>query len=334
MTQLSLLARLRRLPLGAALACAALIPVGVAHAAWPADKPLRVIVPFGAGSSPDQVARVVGDKVGSILQQTVVVENRPGASGNIGTNAIAKADPDGYTFGVSITGPMVNNTVLFNDLPYDPFRDLAPLTLGVHQPNVLVVPATSDIQTIDDLLKALKDNPDRYNFPSPGAGTVSHLAVELMLQQLGSQAVHVPYPSSPAALTSVIGGDTQFAALPPIAVMPMVRDGRLRALAVTSSERSPLLPEIPTLAEVGVPGIEGSAWIGFVVSSQVPADIRQRLADALVQSLKDPEVVQKLANSHMQAVGNSPDAFRAYMDDELTRWGPLIRSLGITSNKN
>src|SRR5690606_23022443 len=145
-------------------------------------------------------------------------------------------------------------------------------------------------QSIDDLIKALKENPDKYNFPSPGAGTVSHLAVELLLKQLGSSAVHVPYPSSPAALTSVISGDTQFAALPPIAVMPMVRDGRLRALAVTSSERSPLLPEIPTLAEVGVPGIEGSAWIGFVISSKVPADIQAKLADALIQALKDPGV--------------------------------------------
>lgn len=334
MSTSSLGASLRRLPLRAALACAAMLPLGLAHAAWPADKPLRLIVPFGAGSSPDQVARVVGERAGSLLDQTIVVENRPGASGNIGTNLIAKADPDGYTFGVSITGPMVNNTVLFDDLPYDPFTDIAPLTLGVHQPNVLVVPASSDIKSIDDLLKALKDNPDKFNFPSPGAGTVSHLAVELMLKQLDSSAVHVPYPSSPAALTSVISGDTQFAALPPIAVMPMVADGRLRALAVTSSERSPLLPEIPTLAEVGVPGIEGSAWIGFVISSKVPADIQAKLADALIQALKDPGVVQKLANSHMQAVGNTPAEFRAYMDDELKRWGPLIRDLGITNNKN
>lgn len=334
MTTYSLLARLRRLPLQAAAVCVAMAPLGLAHAAWPADKPLRLVVPFGAGSSPDQVARVVGERAGALLDQTIVVENRPGASGNIGTHAIATADPDGYTFGVSITGPMVNNTVLFDDLPYNPFTDLAPLTLGVHQPNVLVVPAESDIKTIDDLLKALKENPDKFNFPSPGAGTVSHLAVELMLQQLGSSAVHVPYPSSPAALTSVISGDTQFAALPPIAVMSMVNEGRLRALAVTSSERSPLLPEIPTLAEVGVPGIEGSAWIGFVISSKVPAEIQNRLAEVLVQSLQDPDVVQKLANSHMQAVGNTPAEFRAYMDEELKRWEPLIRDLGITQNKN
>ncbi len=331
---MKLSAWMRSAPIRAAIACAAVVPMGVAQAAWPDDKPLRVVVPFGAGSSPDQAARVVGDRLAGILDQTVIIENRPGAGGNIGTHAIASADPDGYTFGVSITGPMVNNTVLFDNLPYDPFTEIAPLTLAVHQPNVLVVPADSDIETIDDLLAALEANPDTYNFPSPGAGTVSHLAVELMLQRLGSTAVHVPYPSSPAALTSVIAGDTHFAALPPIAVMPMVNDGRLRALAVTSRERSPLLPEIPTLAEVGVEGIEGSAWIGFVISSQVDEDIRNQLSDALIEALQDETVVNKLAASHMQAVGNTPEEFRVYMDAELERWGPLIESLGITANKN
>ena len=159
----------------------------------------------------------------------MVVENKPGASGNIGTFAIANAKPDGYTFGVSITGPLVNNTLLFNKLPYAPATDLSPLTLAVHQPNVLVVPAKAGIDNIGQLLEALKQNPDKYNFPSPGAGTVSHLAVELLLQRIGARATHVPYPSSPAALTSLLSGDTQFAALPPIAVMSMVKDGRLKA---------------------------------------------------------------------------------------------------------
>lgn len=313
----------------AIMGIAMLAPVAAAHAAdWP-SQPFRVLVPYGAGSSPDQVARIVSEKAGAILGQTMVVENKPGAGGNIGTFAIASAKPDGYTFGVSITGPLVNNTLLFDKLPYDPKRDLAPLTLAVHQPNVLVVPAKSGIQNVTQLLDEIRKNPDKFNFPSPGAGTVSHLAVELMLQQIGARAVHVPYPSSPAALTSVLSGDTQFAALPPIAVMPMVKDGRLRALAVTSSQRSSLLPDIPTLAEAGVQGVEGSAWIGFVISSQVPADIRQKLADALIQAIKDPEVAKRLRAQYMDPVGDTPQAFRAYMDDELKRWGPLIEKLGI-----
>lgn len=313
----------------AIMGIAMLAPVAAAHAAdWP-SQPFRVLVPYGVGSSPDQVARIVSEKAGAILGQTMVVENKPGAGGNIGTFAIASAKPDGYTFGVSITGPLVNNTLLFDKLPYDPKRDLAPLTLAVHQPNVLVVPAKSGIQNVTQLLDEIRKNPDKFNFPSPGAGTVSHLAVELMLQQIGARAVHVPYPSSPAALTSVLSGDTQFAALPPIAVMPMVKDGRLRALAVTSSQRSSLLPDIPTLADAGVQGVEGSAWIGFVISSQVPADIRQKLADALIQAIKDPEVAKRLRAQYMDPVGDTPQAFRAYMDDELKRWGPLIEKLGI-----
>lgn len=313
----------------AALSLAALTPYGVAQAqAWPAQ-PLKLIVPFGPGSSPDQVARIVGEKAGSILGQTIVVDNKPGASGNIGTFAIANAKPDGYTFGVSITGPLVNNTLLFDKLPYDPAKDLSPLTLAVHQPNVLVVPAASGINTVNDLLDALKKNPDKFNFPSTGSGTVSHLSVELMLQQIGARATHVPYSSSPAALTSLLSGDTQFGALPPIAVMPMVKDGRLKALAVTSSRRSTLLPAIPTLGEAGVKGIEGSAWIGFVVSSQVPADIQKKLSDALIQAIKDPAVAAKLQAQFMDPVGSSPAEFKTYMGEELARWAPLIKKLDI-----
>jgi tripartite-type tricarboxylate transporter receptor subunit TctC len=174
------------------LGLAALAPLAAAQAqAWPAQ-PLKAIVPFGPGSSPDQVARIVGEKAGAILGQSIVIENKPGASGNIGTYAIANAKPDGYTFGVSITGPLVNNTLLFDKLPYAPATDLAPLTLAVHQPNVLVVPASAGIDNIGQLLEALKKNSDKYNFPSTGAGTVSHLAVELMLQQTGARATHVP----------------------------------------------------------------------------------------------------------------------------------------------
>jgi len=309
-------------------AAACLLPAMAQSQAWPAQ-PLKVIVPFGPGSSPDQVARVVGDKLGVLLGQAVVVENRPGASGNIGTNAIAKAVPDGYTFGVSITGPLVNNTVLFDSLPYDPAKDLSPLTLAVHQPNVLVVPASSGIGSVAQLLEALKKDSNRFNFPSTGAGTVSHLSVELMLQRIGASAVHAPYPSSPAALTSLLSGDTQFAALPPIAVMPMVRDGRLTALAVTSSKRSALLPDIPTLGEAGVPGIEGSAWIGFVAPAKVPAEIQKRLSDALIAALKDPDVARKLQAQYMEPAATTPQAFRRYMDDELQRWAPLIKKLGL-----
>ena len=334
MSALSRRSSVMRLPVIAAFVLAAVGQIGClasAHgqtAPWP-NQPLKLIVPFGPGSSPDQVARIVGEKAGALLGQTIVVDNKPGASGNIGTNAIATSRPDGYTFGVSITGPLVNNTLLFDKLPYDPVKDLSPLSLAVHQPNVLVVRSDSGISSITQLLDMLRKDPGKANFPSPGAGTVSHLAVELMLKQIGSSATHVPYPSSPAALTSLLSGDTQFGALPPVAVMAMVKEGRLKALAVTSSKRSSLLPDIPTLAEVGVPGIEGSAWIGFVISSRTPPEIQKKLADALIEAMRDPGVQSRLRANFMDPVGSTPAEFRSYMDAELKRWSPLIRQLNL-----
>jgi len=298
---------------------------------WP-TKPLTLIVPFGPGSSPDTMARVIAEQAGDTLGQAIVVQNKPGASGNLGTAAIAKAKPDGYTFGVSITGPMVNNTVLYSDLPYDSKKDIDPLTLGVHQHNILVVPGNSPIKSFDDLLKAMKSQDKPYNFPSTGAGTVSHLSVELLLERTDGKAVHVPYSSSPAAVTSLLSGDTDFAALPPISVMPMIKDGRLRALAVVSKERMSFLPDTPTIEELGIPGIEGSAWIGFVAPAGIPADIKKKLEDALIGAIKAPTVKERLASQYMEPAADGPDAFRQYMDDEYKRWEPLIKRLNLTVN--
>lgn len=316
--------------LAALLALGISMPV-VAADKWPA-KPLTLVVPFGPGSSPDVAARLIAEQASQTLGQTIVVQNRPGASGNLGTSVIAKAAPDGYTFGVSITGPMVNNTVLYKDLPYDPKKDIDPLTLGVHQPNILVVPASSPIKSLDELLAAVKDPKSQYNFPSTGAGTISHLSVELLLERAGGQAVHVPYPSSPAAVTSLVAGDTHFAALPPIAVMPLVNDGRLRALAVVYSERVGFLPDTPTVAELGIPGIEGSGWIGFVAPSGIPDDIKVQLTDALIKAIHHPDVQARLSSQFMEPVGNQPQEFAQYMDEELQRWAPLIKRLNLSVN--
>lgn len=298
---------------------------------WP-TKPITLVVPFGPGSSPDTMARLVAEDASQTLGQPIVVQNRPGASGNLGTNVIAKAKPDGYTFGVSITGPMVNNTVLYSDLPYDPKKDLDPLTLAVHQYNVLVVPADSNIESFDQLISALKDQSNDFNFPSTGAGTVSHLAVELLLERTNGNAVHVPYPSSPAAVTSLLSGDTDFAALPPIAVMPMIQDGRLRPIAAVASERLSFLPELSTIEEYGIPGVEGSGWIGFVAPAAIPSDIRTQLSDALTQALQKPEIKERLKGMFMEPVGNSSEEFGQYMDEEHQRWEPLIKRLDLSVN--
>ncbi len=302
-----------------------------ASGSWP-EHPLTLVVPFGPGSSPDQMARVITEQASKTLGQPIVVQNRPGASGNLGTGVIAKSKPDGYTFGVSITGPMVNNTLIYKDLSYDPKKDLIPLTLAVHQPNILVVPANSPIKTVAQLLDAMRDPKSQYNFPSTGTGTVAHLAVELLLQRVGGKAVHVPYASSPAALSALLSGDAQFAALPPVAVMPMVNDGRLRALAVVFNEKTDMFPNIPTLAEEGVKGIEGSGWIGFVAPAGLPDDIRKKLTDALVSAIHDPTVEKRLKAQYMLPVGGTSEAFAQYMDEELKRWGPIIKRLNLSVN--
>src|SRR5690625_1917842 len=276
---------------------------------WP-SRTIKIIVSFGAGSSPDTMARKVAEHASNELGETIIVENRPGASGNLGTNLIAKAKPDGYTFGTSITGPMVNNTLIYDDLPYDPKSDIDPLTLAVHQYNVIVVNKDSPFESFEDLLEALKDKDNDFNFPSTGAGTVSHLSMELILDHTGGNAVHVPYGSSPEAVSSLISGDTDFAALPPITVMPLVQDGRLRALATVSSERLDFLPDTPTVNEFGMSGVEGSGWIGFVAPTGLPDDIHNRLEEVLRNAIHSTEITEFLTNQYMVPVGNSSEEIR------------------------
>ena len=311
---------------GAALGAPALRAQG---APWP-SRPLRFIVPFGPGSTPDVMARLVADRLGPALGQPIVVENRPGAGGNVGTDAVAKAAPDGYTVGVSITGPLVNNTVLYRKLPYDPFRDLAPVTLAATQPNVLAVSADLGVGTVRELMDLLRRNPGKYNYASVGAGTVAHLSMELIKARTGTFIVHVPYNASPAAVMSILQGDTHMASLAPLAVIPQVKAGRLRALAVTTRERSVFVPDVPTFREAGIADIEATAWMGIVVPARTPAPIVERLNREIVAALKDPATVARLRSVYMDPVGNTPQEFAAFMQDELRRWTPVIRRAGVT----
>jgi tripartite-type tricarboxylate transporter receptor subunit TctC len=289
-----------------------------------------MIVPFAAGSTPDVFARIVSEKAAQGLKQPIVIENRVGAGGNVGTDAVAKAVPDGYTIGASITGPLVNNTVLYKKLPYDPFRDLAPITFGVHQPNVIAVSPALGVSTMRDLFALLKKNPGKYNYASIGAGSLSHLSMELIKAVTGTYIVHIPYSSSPAAVTSVIAGDTQIASLAPLAIMPQVQAGKLKALAISTPRRSPLLPDIPTFREAGILDVVASAWIGLVAPAQTPAAVIDRLNREFVAAMKDPAVVEKLKSQYMDPAPGTPAEFAAYMREELKRWGPVIRRSGAT----
>jgi tripartite-type tricarboxylate transporter receptor subunit TctC len=310
------------------LTVAAAIPAHAQTADWP-TRTIKMIVPFGPGSTPDILARLVADKMSQSLKQSVIVENRAGAGGNIGTQATAKSAPDGYTIGVSITGPLVNNTVLYSKLGYDPFKEFAPITLAAIQPNVLAVSSTLGVNTAQELVALLKKNPGKYNYASVGNGTVAHLSMELIKNKSGTYIVHIPYASSPAAVTSMLTGDTQIASLAPAAIMPQVAAGKLKALAVSTAERYPGL-NLPTFKEVGIPDVEATAWIGIVVPVAVPAAIQQKIHKEVVAALQDKAVAEKLRAVFMEPVGNSPKEFADFMQSELKRWAPIIQRNKIT----
>jgi len=274
----------------------------------------------------------VGDKASQSLKAPIVIDNRAGAGGNLGTELIAKATPDGYTVGASITGPLVNNTVLYKKLPYDPFRDLVPVTFGVNQPNVLAVSPALGVNNMQELFALLKKNPGKYNYASIGAGSLSHLSMELIKDKTGTFIVHIPYNSSPAAVTSVIAGDTQMASLAPLAIMPQVAAGKLRALAISTPQRSPLLPNIPTFREAGILNVEATAWIGIVAPAHTPQPIIDRLNREFVAALKDPATVEKLRAQYMDPNPGTPAEFAAFMRAELARWAPVIKRSGASAD--
>jgi tripartite-type tricarboxylate transporter receptor subunit TctC len=274
--------------LAASLALAA--PFAVADD-WPA-KPVHVIVAFAPGSTPDVLARLVSERLALRIGKPVIVENKPGAAGNIGTDAVAKAAPDGYTLGVTISGPLAANTLLFKKLPYNPQTDIEPLTIAATQPSVLVVAPGVDVSDMPALLGKLQGNQGKFNYASMGTGSISHLAMAAVASRSGADIVHVPYPGSGQAVTSLLAGDTQMAVLPAAAVMPHVRAGKLKALAVATAQRSSVLPDLPTLAESGLPDIQGDAWMGFIAPARTPAAIVARLQREISQIVKSDDMKQ------------------------------------------
>jgi tripartite-type tricarboxylate transporter receptor subunit TctC len=296
---------------------------------WP-TRPIHLIVPFAAASTPDIFARLLADRMGANLRQTVVVENKPGAGGMIGTDAIAKAAPDGYTFGVSITGPLVNNTLLYRKMAYDPFRDLAPITLAVNQPCILVANNGFNASSLPDVFAELQRSPGKYNYASLGTGTMAHLSMELIASRSGTEIVQVPYPGSGQAVQALVAGDVNLGCMPPASVASLVKSGRLKAIGIAAKKPSPLLPGVRTLAEQGLPEFEANAWIGVVAPAKTPAPILKRLHGEIVRVLASPDMRHALEAQMMEPVGNTPEQFAAYMREELDRWGPLIRKNHIT----
>jgi tripartite-type tricarboxylate transporter receptor subunit TctC len=296
---------------------------------WPA-RPVHVIVAFAPGSTPDILARMVAERLALRIGKPVIVENRPGAAGNIGTDAVAKAAPDGYTLGVTISGPLAANTLLFRKLPYNPQTDIEPLSIAATQPSVLVVAPGVDAGDMPALLAKLRGNQGKFNYASMGTGSISHLAMAAVASRSGTDIVHVPYPGSGQAVTSLLAGDTQMAVLPAAAVMPHVRAGKLKALAVATARRSSVLPDLPTLAESGLPDIQGDAWMGFIAPARTPPAILARLQGEISQIVQSEDMKQKLQAQLMEPVGGTSAEFRATLQADLARWQPVIKKNNIT----
>lgn len=298
---------------------------------WPA-KTVRIMVPFGPGSTPDIVARLVGEQLQAKYPNSAfVIENKPGASGNLGTDAVAKAAPDGTTLGVSIGGPLAINTLLFAKLPYDPAKDIAPVTQLVTMPSVLAVNPELGVNTVAELIDLLKKNPGKYNFGSIGNGSLSHLTMEAIAQKSGAKMVHIPYPSSPAAMTALIRGDVQMAALPAISVTPQADAGKAKILAVSLPKRSPFLPNIPTLKESGI-DVEADTWMGLIAPGGTPPALINAINKDVAEAITSKASREKLATQFMEPVGNSPAQFRAVIDGEIARWAPIIKAGDVKIN--
>jgi tripartite-type tricarboxylate transporter receptor subunit TctC len=297
---------------------------------WP-TKTVRIVVPFGAGATPDLIARMIADKLQQKLGYTFIVENKPGASGMIGTDVVAKAEPDGSTIGVSIGGPLAINTLLFSKMPYDPFKDLALITILTNQPSALSVPANLGVNSVAELVELIKKDPGKYSFGSIGNGSLSHLAMEAIAIKSGAKLVHIPYGSSPQAMTAVIRGDVQMVVMPAISVLPHMQQGTVKMLAVTTAKRSPLLPNVPTLKESGI-DLEADAWNGLIAPAGTPRPVLEKIHREVVEAIKSPELREKFAAQIMEPVGNTPAEFKAQIDADLARWTPVIKQQGIKVN--
>jgi len=318
---------LRLLPGFVVAGLLALAPATVlSQAAWP-NKPIRFIVGFPPGGPTDVIARIIADRLKEELKQPVLVENRPGASGNVGAQAVAASAPDGYTFLYSSTA-IATSPALYDKLPFDALRDFEPVTQTISVPLVLVVNPSVPAKTVSEFISHVRANPGKLNYASSGAGTSIHLVSALFLLQNTLDAQHVPYKGTNPALADLVGGTVQFTTGALNTALPFIRDGRLRPLAVTSLARSGAIPHVPTLDESGMKGFEVTAWQAILAPAKTPADILQRISAETAKVMRQPEVLAKLATQDALPVGSSPGEYSAYLRSELERWKNVVRVTG------
>jgi tripartite-type tricarboxylate transporter receptor subunit TctC len=295
-------------------------------------KPIKLIVPFPPGGPNDIIARVVGAKMSELLGQPVVIDNRGGAGGVLGTDAVAKAEPDGYTIAITSAGALAISKSLQEKLPYDTLKDLKPVTLVAKVPELLVVANNVPALSMPELLALAKAKPGQLNFASTGPGSMPHLAGELFRTSAGIDIVHVPYKGAAPAVNDIVGQQVQMVFLDIPVLLPQVQAGKVRPIAIGSRERVPSLPNVPTTAEVGLPQIEAENWYGMVAPAATPAAVIAKLHRATAEALKSPEVKDKLQAQGAILVGNSPEEFADYIRSEIDKWGKVAKAANILAN--
>ena len=293
--------------------------------------PITILMGFPAGSGVDVVARMLQEPMEKSLGGKIVTDYRTGAGGNLASEAVARAKPDGYMLLLGTAATHGVNAALYKSLPFDVEADFTPIAPLVNVSNVLTInPQVIDVSTVREFIDVVKKNPGKYNYASMGAGTISHLAMEALATKSGTSVVHVPYAGSGPAVTALLAGNADMAVLPAAAVMPQVKAGKVKALAVATAKRSASLPELPTLAESGLQDIEADAWMGFVVPAKTPEPIVKKLHEELVAILADPEVREKLKLQYMDVVADTPAEARAWLAADIERWRPIIQKNNIT----
>jgi tripartite-type tricarboxylate transporter receptor subunit TctC len=296
------------------------------------SRTIKIVVPAAAGGPTHITAQLLADKMQVSLGQPVIVEPRPGAGNNLGAEYVAKSAPDGYTLLFATTGTHAINQTLFKQLPFDPIKDFEPVSLVVQYPLLMVVTPDLPVKSVKELIDYAKKNPGKLNRASGGLGTSMHLSGELFVYQAGIDAPHVPYKGSAPALNDLMGGHVQLMFDSMITALPLVQGGKLRALAVTGKKRSPLLPDVPTLAESGLPDYEATGWTGIVVPAKTPPEIVAKLNAAIVQALKSPDIQQAFEKQAAEPVGSTPEEFGAFIRKETDKWGATIRAAGISAD--
>jgi tripartite-type tricarboxylate transporter receptor subunit TctC len=312
------------------LALAGSCCMGASRADEYPSRPVRLIVPYAPGGGADTVARIVARRVSDSIGQTVVIENRGGAGAIIGTEMVAKAEPDGYTLLLGQSGPISINPAVYKDLRYDPIKDFAPITMTTAYPYILAVNAKLPVKSLQEFVALAKSKPGALNYGTTGIGAANHLVTELFSSKAGLKMTHIPYRGTALAVADLIGGQVNMVFSDPVSVLPHLQAGTLRGLAVTSTQRSAVAPELPTIAESGYPGFEALAWHGILAPAKTPPNVINKLSAEIVKALQHPETKDVLVKQAMQPVGSTPEEFAAFIKQDIATWKAVATEADVS----